>query len=129
MSEELDLRYEDHEHHCRDICEHMRKYLGETVTVFTESGGESGQGFTGVLALVTPRFVRLIVTIGTAPDDPFMYRDFMYRDYDEGRDRDYDEHHRRQRYCCYHRPRRFCGLGSIVDIPCRKIVAFVHNAV
>lgn len=124
MSEELDLRYEDHDRHCHDICEHMKRYLGETVTVFTESGGESGQGFTGVLALVTPRFVRLIVTIGTAPDDPF-----VYRGYDDGRDRDYDEHHRRQRYMCCYRPRRFCGLGSIVDIPCRKIVAFVHNAV
>jgi len=127
MSEELDLRYEGHEHHCHDICEHMRRYLGETVTVYTESGGESGQGFTGVLALVTPRFVRLIVTIGTPPDDPFMYNEFFreyYRDFDED---DRESHHRR-RYCCP-RPRRFCGLGSIVDIPCRKIVAFVHNAV
>ncbi|WP_045165885.1 hypothetical protein [Caldicellulosiruptor naganoensis] len=126
MSEKLDLRYESHEHHCHDICEHMRRYLGETVTVFTESGGESGQGFTGVLALVTPRFVRLIVTVGTPPDDLFMYR--MYRREGE-RECEEHEHHRRHRYCCYPYPRRFCGLGSIVDIPCRKIVAFVHNAV
>lgn len=122
MSEELDLRYEGHEHHAHDICEHMRRYLGETVTVFTESGGESGQGFTGVLALVTPRFIRLIVTIGTPPDEPFMFRDF-----DDEIERDYDDRHRRQRCCPRHR--RFCGLGSIVDIPCRKIVAFVHNAI
>lgn len=120
MSEELDLRYEGHEHHYHDICEHMRRYLGETVTVFTESGGESGQGFTGVLALVTPRFIRLIVTIGTPPDDPFWYRGYESRE-------EMDGHHRRERCCPPHR--RFCGLGSIVDIPCRKIVAFVHNAV
>jgi len=123
MSEDLELGYEHH--HDSDICEHMRRYLGETVTIFTESGGEGGQGFTGVLALVTHKFVRLIVRIGTPPDDPFMHQSFDWDD-DE---HEHEHHHRRMRDKCCFPPRRWCGLGSIVDIPCRKIVAFVHNAV
>lgn len=40
---------------------------GETVTIFTTSGGQSGSGFTGVVLAVNPCFVRLITHIGPAP--------------------------------------------------------------
>lgn len=46
---------------------HLANRIGQTVTIFTTSGGQSGSGFTGVLAMVTPSFVRLITQIGPAP--------------------------------------------------------------
>ncbi len=42
-------------------------YIGETVTIFTKSGGQSGSGFTGVILSVNDCFVRLITRIGPAP--------------------------------------------------------------
>ena len=46
------------------LVESMSRYLGQTVTVFTESGGLSGSGFTGVLAGICNGCVRLITDIG-----------------------------------------------------------------
>lgn len=46
---------------------HLANFIGETVTIFTTSGGESGSGFTGVLLSVNNNFVRLITQIGIAP--------------------------------------------------------------
>lgn len=45
----------------------LSKYVGETVTIFTSSGGQSGAGFTGVLLAVNNCFVRLITRIGPPP--------------------------------------------------------------
>jgi hypothetical protein len=45
----------------------LSKYIGETVTIFTSSGGQSGSGFTGVVLSVNPVFVRLITRIGPPP--------------------------------------------------------------
>ena len=42
----------------------MLRFIGQTVTVFTASGGLSGSGFTGVLAGVHNGCVRLITDIG-----------------------------------------------------------------
>lgn len=49
-----------------DLC----RYIGQTVTIFTTSGGLSGDGFTGVLAAVTDSTVKLITYIGAAPSCP-----------------------------------------------------------
>jgi len=46
---------------------HLSKYIGETVTIFTTSGGQSGAGFTGVILSVNPVFVRLLTRIGPPP--------------------------------------------------------------
>jgi len=46
---------------------HLAKYIGETVTIFTSSGGQSGAGFTGVILAVNECFVRLITRIGPPP--------------------------------------------------------------
>jgi len=46
---------------------HLAKYIGETVTIFTNSGGQSGAGFTGVVLSVNNVFVRLISRIGPPP--------------------------------------------------------------
>ncbi|MCD8089471.1 MAG: hypothetical protein LUD81_02415, partial [Clostridiales bacterium] len=48
----------------------IRRFIGQTVTVFTTSGGLSGEGFTGVLASVSDCSVKLITDIGEAPACP-----------------------------------------------------------
>ncbi|MCL2235309.1 MAG: hypothetical protein FWB98_02580, partial [Defluviitaleaceae bacterium] len=48
----------------------MARYVGKTVTIFTASGGISGSGFTGVLACVDERVVKLITRIGAPPACP-----------------------------------------------------------
>ncbi|ACL77190.1 hypothetical protein [Ruminiclostridium cellulolyticum] len=45
----------------------LAKYIGQTVTIFTSSGGDSGSGFTGVLMTVNSVFVRLLTRIGPPP--------------------------------------------------------------
>lgn len=45
----------------------LANYIGETVTIFTSSGGQSGAGFTGVVLTVNNVFVRLITRIGPPP--------------------------------------------------------------
>ena len=92
--------------------------IGETVTIFTESGGCSGSGFTGVVIHANDCVVRLLTRFGSPPSCPL------------GSDCDC--------CCCNFRCGRGfgrghdcgrCQFGSIVDIPVDKIVAFVHNAV
>ncbi|MCM0650960.1 hypothetical protein NBE98_21615 [Clostridium swellfunianum] len=99
--------------------------IGEVVTIFTTSGGESGRGFTGVLTLVCPDFVRLVTQIGPGPGcalgnccdnllDVSDFEDNMME----------DQRGNQGRASC-----RPDNLGSIVDIPIDKIASFVHNAV
>ena len=45
----------------------MIRHIGQTVTVFTTSGGLSGSGFTGVLISVDNCVVRLLVCEGAPP--------------------------------------------------------------
>ncbi len=89
---------------------HICRFIGETVTVFTASGGVSGCGFTGVILAVNCDFIRLVTEQGSAPASPIDYDNC-----DNGGDYNYDRRH------CY-------NVGSVTDIPIDKIVAFVHNA-
>ncbi len=41
--------------------------LGQTVSIFTTSGGQSGSGFTGDLTSVNNDYARLITQIGAGP--------------------------------------------------------------
>ncbi len=52
------------------LLESLLRYIGQTVTIFTTSGGLSGSGFTGVLAGVCDGTVKLITDIGAAPACP-----------------------------------------------------------
>ena len=52
---------------CGNLAALLAKYIGETVTIFTASGGQSGAGFTGVILSVNDCFVRLITRIGPPP--------------------------------------------------------------
>jgi len=100
------------------LIENMLNYCGQTVTIFTTSGGISGAGFTGVLVGVSCDTIKLIVTLGPAPDCACGSA------------------------CgcpCTCGPFRMsvngCGgcnsnfVGAIAEIPVDKVVSFVHNAI
>ena len=48
----------------KHLVESMFRYIGQTVTIFTTSGGLSGNGFTGVLLSADCNCVRLLADIG-----------------------------------------------------------------
>lgn len=110
---------------------HLSRFLGETVTIFTTSGGDSGDGFTGVLLSVNYNYVRLLTRIGPppacalgnccsgfAPGSVGAASGNVYEDgTTTGGPGTYD---------------RNCGVysvGSVTDIPVSRIASFVHNAV
>lgn len=118
MSEEI--MYEG-----RDIEVQLRRYVGETVTIFTTSGGLSGSGFTGVLLSVNRHFVKIITQHGSAPTSPFG----NYRGgYDQYNERGFSERGFNERGFNDYDNRGF-RIGSVTDIPLSRIVAFVTNAV
>jgi hypothetical protein len=99
----------------------LSNFIGETVTIFTTSGGESGSGFTGVILSVNPCFVRLVTRIGPAPGCALgnaccgpVGGYGGYGGYDMGG------------YGGYGHVR---SVGSVTDIPLDRIVAVVSNAV
>jgi len=105
----------------------LQESIGETVTIFTTSGGQSGSGFTGVVLAVNPCFVRLITHIGPAPGCALGnccgpvggygmggYGAGGYGGYGAGG------------YGGYGAVRT---VGSVTDIPLDRIAAVVRNAV
>lgn len=98
------------------LLEHISRFRGETVTVYTTSGGQSGFGFTGVLIKIDPCFIRLVTRFGAPPECALGSscrgaRNLGRGSWGSG-----------------------CGgfnnsLGSVVDIPIDKIAGFVHNDV
>jgi len=52
------------------LLETMVRYIGQTVTIFTTSGGLSGSGFTGVLLCADCNNVKLLTDIGAYPACP-----------------------------------------------------------
>ena len=56
--------------HVKCLCESMLRHIGQTVTIFTTSGGLSGSGFTGVLLSADAHCVRLLADIGAPPACP-----------------------------------------------------------
>ncbi len=100
------------------VLDNLLRYIGQTVTIFTTSGGLSGSGFTGVLAGVCDNTVKLITDIGAAPSCPVGSN------------------------CCscsggfgfnngygYGNYYGYNWLGSVTEIPICKIASFTHNAI
>lgn len=104
------------------LVRHLCQFIGDTVTIFTTSGGISGAGFTGVILSVNHRFVRLLTRMGEAPASPFPAESgavpglsgFPLAESESLLGKHHDNHNR---------------LGSVCDIPIDRIVAFCHNAV
>lgn len=108
----------------------ISRYVGETVTIFTTSGGASGCGFTGVVLSVNRCFLRLVTDFGAAPTNPLAEN--ICTDMDCGMDpggirgcnlasSDIQNGNGRRH------PTR--AVGSVVDIPVDRIAAFCHNAI
>jgi len=92
--------------------EELYRYIGQTVTIFTTSGGASGCGFTGVLLRVNPCYVTLVNRLGTAPTNPLSEEICGERRSERGR-----------------ADVPIYTVGSVCDIPVDKIAAFCHNAI
>lgn len=99
--------------------QHLLKFLGETVTIFTTSGGDSGSGFTGVLTLVTPEYVRLVTAIGFPPECSLGNACTGFLGGSFGRS-GFGRSLGSPRTALF-------GLGSVVDIPISKIASFAHH--
>lgn len=91
---------------------HLCNYIGQTVIIFTTSGGVSGCGFTGVLLSVTCDTCRIDSRQGVAPACP-LGSSF-------GGDTTCNN-------CGNYNG--FRSVGSVCDIPLDSIAAFCHNAI
>ena len=89
--------------------EHISRFIGQTVTIFTTSGGVSGCGFTGVLFISNPCFVTLKTQQGTAPACPLSGS--CCKQFRDGKEVP------------------VFTVGSVCEIPIDKIVCFTHTAV
>ena len=120
----------------------LLRYIGQTVTIFTTSGGLSGSGFTGVLAGVHCGCIRLITDIGAPPACPIGSSCCDGR-WSENSDC-CDGFKGRRGWCWGSGWRNSCGcgwgsgrwgwrgfnwLGSVAEIPIEKIVSFTHNTI
>jgi hypothetical protein len=101
--------------HTKCLTEAMFRHIGRTVTIFTTTGGLSGNGFTGVLLCVDPDCVRLLTDIGAPPACPVgsacenTMTPMGIMDNERG----------------------FCGnpLGAVCVIPTCAIAVFTHSAI
>ena len=113
----------------RHICE----FVGETVTIFTTSGGASGCGFTGVIISANSCFVRLVTEQGIAPTNPLAEN--ICGDMDgngNGMRAGFGQMgNAGGRNCNGNGNGNGYGrvVGSVCDIPIDRIAAFCHNAV
>jgi len=92
------------------VGETLCRFIGQTVTIFTTSGGLSGAGFTGVLLSIDRDVLRLLCDIGEAPACPIGSNCTCGR-----------------LGCCG--PERCNPLGAICVIPVHAVACFTHNAI
>ena len=101
--------------HLNCLVESMCRHIGQTVTIFTTSGGLSGNGFTGVLLTADCHCVRLLADIGAPPACPIgsSCTDVMTP---TGIDNDFGG---------------FIGnpLGAVCVIPTCAVACFTHSAI
>lgn len=90
----------------------IARYIGQTVTIFTTSGGMSGSGFTGVVLGVNDSYVKLLTQIGPAPGCAL------------GNSCGGDNYPNAGVNPCY----PVTQVGSVTDIPICSIASFVHSA-
>lgn len=94
------------------LLDSLCRHIGETVTIFTSSGGLSGSGFTGVLAAVNENSVKLITNFGAAPCCPIGSSCGCGGNRGNRGNNGYGY-----------------NIGSVTVIPVDKIVSFTHNAI
>ncbi|AEY66901.1 hypothetical protein [Clostridium sp. BNL1100] len=90
-----------------------REYEGQTVTVFVNSGGAAGNGFTGVLLLQTDAYLKLLILPSAPPECSLGNScsgkrvNFLFCT-----------------ICPYNQT-----IGTIAEIPLEAVTAFVHNSI
>jgi hypothetical protein len=89
----------------------IARYIGQTVTIFTTSGGMSGSGFTGVVLGVNDSYVKLLSQIGPAPGCAL------------GNSCGGDNYPNQVNMC-----NSVYNVGSVTEIPICSIASFVHSA-
>jgi len=104
------------------ILDNLLRYIGQTVTIFTTSGGLSGAGFTGVLAGVCNDTIKLITDIGAAPACPV-------GNTCSGCNCGWGNSFGFGNSCGYSNNFGYNWLGSVTEIPICKIASFTHNAI
>ena len=124
---------------CNDnICHLLAKYIGQTVTIFTKSGGQSGCGFTGVILGVNECYCRLITSIGPAPGCALGNAcggNYMNMNDNNMNNMNNCDHMHGYGYNCQfdqygmNKGTPVYNVGSVTDIPINSIASFVHNAV
>jgi hypothetical protein len=115
------------------IISQLARWSGTTVTIYTTSGGASGCGFTGVLIMCDPCFVRLITCLGPAPCcslgstcNTCCCPTFNNCAPNGGR---FGGNSRFGGGFGGGMNNAVCNVGAVVDIPVDRIAAFVHNAI
>ena len=95
------------------LVESLIRYVGQTVTIYTASGGLSGSGFTGVLSYVGDECIKLITGIGAAPACAIGSACTGWG------------------YGGGYGGNEFAGnwLGSVTEIPICRIACFTHTAI
>lgn len=123
------------------LVEDLMRYIGRTVTIFTTSGGLSGSGFTGVLAGVCDGTVKLITDIGAAPACPVGSDCAPGYGNGYGFSGGYGGYGYGGGYGGSYGGGCGCGggygggfygnnwLGSVTEIPIKRIASFTHNAI
>lgn len=114
------------------VLDNLTRYIGQTVTIFTTSGGLSGSGFTGVLAGICDNTVKLITDIGAAPSCPIGNTccnrncsrgcsgnnfGFWFGGFGNNFSNNYANNY------------GYNWLGSVTEIPISRIASFTHNAI
>ena len=111
----------------------MLRHIGQTVTIFTTSGGLSGGGFTGVLISVDNCVVRLLVCEGAPPCCPIGSACGVPNSGCGGWGNGWGEWGGVGIGWGNTGPGNFAGgfnpMGGVVVIPVQAIAAFVHHAI
>jgi len=124
------------------LSESLCRYIGQTVTVFTASGGATGCGFTGVLIAADCNSIKILDSIGAAPSCPLGSNCCGYSDncsYGNNNSCGCGNRcgcrNRNRCGCCRNRNNEYEGygyknpLGAITEIPLCSIVSFTHNTI
>ncbi len=107
--------------------ESLCRYIGQTVTIFTTSGGASGCGFTGLLASVSDNCVKLITDIGAAPSCPLGSNCGCGCSNFSNNNGNWNWNNNSGWNSCGCNSNNW--LGSVTEIPVCKIASFTHNAI
>jgi len=114
------------------MIEDMNRFIGQTVTIFTTSGGLSGSGFTGVLIYADCKTVKLLCGIGWAPSCPLgssCTNNMTPYGIANGGNWGVGGYGRCGNSCGGWGSGNYNPLGSVTIIPTCAIASFTHNAI